>query len=120
VLLVEVDPIHAEPAGAAPRSPGDHEGQADRKDLGGEEDSLTLPADRLTYDALGTPDSIDLGRVDQVHAQLQRSAHDFAGHLARVHRPVAPLPRAELPRAQPDRGNAHATDLNEFHSASRS
>src|SRR5213079_3431388 len=122
VLLVEVDGVDAEAprAGARPRS--GHEGQADRKQLGGEEDVCAPRANRLADDALRATQAVDLGRVDQVDAEVQRSLQDLARDPVVVLAAVAPLRGPELPRAEADDRDARAAGLDVPHvrAASRS
>src|SRR5207247_9486265 len=76
MLLVEVDGVDAEAPSAGARTRSGHEGQADRKQLGGEEDVSAPGADRLADDALRATQAVDLGRVDQVDAEVQRPLQD--------------------------------------------
>src|SRR6266566_3224644 len=117
VKLVQVDVVDAEPPHAVPSPPARHERKADRKDLGGEEDAVPPAPDRLADDTLGPPQAVDLGGIDEVHAQLEGATDYRARHFRGVFRAVAPLARTELPRAQPDRGDPNASDLDVLHEA---
>src|SRR6266571_3895821 len=77
--------------------------------------ALARIPDRLAHDALGPALAVDLGGVDEVDAELERAMDDRLRVLARVAAAVAPLHRAELPRAEADGGDAHATRLDELH-----
>ena len=60
-------------------------------------------ANRPSDNALGTSKAVDLRGVDQVHAEVQRPLDDDARDAASIFVAVAPLGRAELPGAEPDR-----------------
>src|ERR1700682_6229901 len=102
LLLVEVDVIDAQSPRAA-ASPGfDHERQADRKQLGGDEHLIPPPANRLADDSFRAPEPVHLSRIDEVDAQLERSRDNCTGFPAGEFASIAPLGRSELPRPQPD------------------
>src|SRR5258706_5949086 len=112
VLLVQVDPIDSQPPGAGARLRRDLNRKPDREKLGGEEHLVATTANRLTDDALGLPERIDLSGIDQRHPKVQRAMHDLYRLAARVLRPVSPLAGAELPGAEPDRRHSGAADLD--------
>ena len=76
----------------------------EREDLRGQEGRLPVLAKGLAQDPLAAAETVDLSRVKQVHAQLQRPVHDGVRLLLGVGQPVAPVPGAELPSAEPDPG----------------
>src|SRR5439155_20463946 len=89
--------------------------QADRENLRGEEHSLAAIPDRLAHDSLGSPLAVDLGRVDEVDAELERAMDYRLRFLARVASAVAPLHLAKLPRSSAHGLNLGAAPLDELH-----
>jgi hypothetical protein len=105
VQLVEVDRLHPEPLRAGyPALLHDRRRRHDREHLGRDHDVVRAAArpQRLTEDPLATPEAVDLGGVEHGDAQLAGAADDPARLGVVVAAAVAPLPRAELPGAQPD------------------
>jgi len=121
VHLVQVEPADPEPVRAGHRALLHHRGdRQDREDLRGQEGRLPGLAQGLAQDPLAAAETVELGRVEQGHAQLQGPAHDGVCLLLGVGRPVAPVPGAELPGAQPDPGNLHiSVDVQKPHDSSQ-
>jgi hypothetical protein len=116
VHLVEVDQLDAEAlrAGLAPLL-DDGCQRHDGKDLGGEERLVAAAHDGLAHDPLGLAERVDLRGVDQVDAEIEGALGDGDGLGVGVLVPVAPLARAELPRAEPDGGETGPADLDVLH-----
>src|SRR6266568_707432 len=112
MLLVEVDAIDSEPPGAGARLRGHLHRKPDREKLSGEEHLVATTANRLTDDAFGLPERIDLSRIDQRHPKVQRAMNDLHRLAARVLRSISPLAGAELPGAEPDRRHPGPADLD--------
>ena len=103
VHLVERDPGQPEAGGARVRTASDDRWEGcDREELGRHHDVLTVVAERLREDALAAAERIHLRGVEEGHTQLERPADDVVGRALRVVVAVAPLARAELPRAEAD------------------
>jgi len=105
VHLVEVDRVDAEALGArAAAVLHDRRDRQDREDLRGEVDLVpqVVLAQRGADDALALAEAVRLRGVDHGDAELDRAVHDAAGLAGGEVVAVPPLPRAELPRAQPD------------------
>ena len=113
VDLVEVDPIHAEAAGGGPGAVADHRGHRHQGEELGRQHHVGAPlAQRGAEDAFARPEAIDLGGVEERDAELQRAADHPSRLLVRVVLAVAPLTRAELPRAEPDLGDRRLQALD--------
>ena len=116
--LVEVDHVDAEPLRALAAVALDPAGgRRDREDLGRDERFLAAIAERLADDALGVAAAVDLGGVDHVHAEVERALEDATGLDVGVLGAVAPVLRAELPRAEPDGREPVSVHLDEAHAA---
>ena len=106
VDLVQVQVAGAEPVRAGHRALLHHRGQRQhREDLGGQEHRVQVLAQGLAQDPLAAAEPVDLGGVEEGHAQVQGAPHDRVRLLLGVRVPVSPLPGAELPGAQADLGN---------------
>ena len=104
VHLVQIDRLDAEARRARPSPLLDHGGdREDREDLRCQEGVAPAAAERGAEDPLRTAEAVRLGRVDEVDPEIEGARHDRRRLAARVRRPVAPLPRSELPGAEPDR-----------------
>ncbi len=112
MLLVQVDAIDSQPARARTCLGHDLHRKPDWEKLGGEEHFIATTSNRLTDDALGLPERIDLSCIDQRHSKVERAMHDLHRLAARVVRAIAPFAGAELPRTEPDRRHAGAADLD--------
>jgi hypothetical protein len=88
----------------------------DGEELRGQERLLAAPAQRGADDALAPAEPVDLGRVDQRHAEVERTPDDPPGLRTGVLAAVPPLTGAELPGAKADlRDRWQALDLGEAH-----
>ena len=73
-----------------------------REHLGRKERLAAAPFERTPHDRLRHSPCVDLGRVDEIHAEVERGLHQLdRGGLA-VGLAVAPVARAELPATQPN------------------
>ena len=87
----------------------------DREQLRRNEHFVATVRDRAADDAFRLVAAVDLGGVDQVHAEVERPRHDRPGLVLRVVGAVAPVLRSELPRAESDYGQADTVDLDVSH-----
>jgi len=117
VDLVERDPVELQPAGAGTLTLLDHGREGcDRHDLARHHHLGALVAERFAEDVLAPAEAVDLGRVEQGHAEGQRTLDDVGGRAGRVAAAVAPLAGAELPGAQSDSADpAEPVDVEVFH-----
>ena len=119
VDLVQVDDVDAESLRTRAPVPFDDRCERhDRQQLRCDEDLLAAPGDRTTDDAFRFVAPVDLGGVDQVHAEIERPVDDRAGLVLRVVGAVAPVLRSELPRAQPDHRQPDTIDFDVSHARS--
>src|SRR2546421_427010 len=77
--------------------------------------STRAPGQGPPDDALGAPERVDLRRVDEVDPEVEGAGHDVEGVVLGVGGAVPPLPRTELPRAQPDGRHPDPTHLDVAH-----
>jgi hypothetical protein len=132
VHLEEVDVVGAEPAQAGLGAADDVVPGQSRvvlpvahrhPHLGGDQPVATVAAECLTEDLLGQPRGVDVGRVDQVDAELlgDRDLLAGPGHVDRADR-AGPAGAAETHRAQSERRDAQATapELPVLHASSPS
>src|SRR5262249_15859656 len=116
VHLIQVDGIDAEPACARLCSLLDDRRQRqEREQLRGEEHVVAPAANRLAHDALRLAIGVDLGRVDEVDAEVKGAFDDRTRITTGIVVAVAPVTRAELPTAEPHDRHSGATHLNEAH-----
>jgi hypothetical protein len=86
-----------------------------REQLRCQEHLVAPAADGLAHDPLRAAVGVDLGRVDEVDAEIERPVHDGVRLRAGVVLAVPPVARAELPAAEPDHGDAGTFHLHEAH-----
>ena len=113
MLLIEIHVVDTQPAQAATRPPASREGKADRKQLAREENRIAPLAYRLADDPLRSTEAVDLRSVDQVDVEVESPAHDLARGFGGIFAAVAPLGRAELPRAEADHRDSRPAGLDE-------
>src|SRR5207253_7601630 len=107
VHLVQVEARRAQPPRARVRAPP-HDGRDrdEREELRREVCLVAAVAERRAEDSLAAPEPVDLGGVEERDAELERPPYDRCGVAPGVVAAVAPLARAELPRAEADLGDA--------------
>src|SRR5439155_4608054 len=116
VELVEIEPVDAEAPRARVRSPPhDRRDWQDGVELRRQEHVVAAVGDRGADDALRAAVRVDLGRVDNVDAEIERATRDRPGLTRRVRLAVPPLTRAELPRPETDHGQPRPADADVAH-----
>ena len=106
VHLVEVDAVRAEPARATPRTPGRTDvgmGAVHRPELGGHDHVVPRRPERPTEELLALAAAVDVGRVEERDALVQRGLHHLGGAVR-----VDPHP--EVVAAEPDERDLERPD----------